>query len=105
LSATLQAYGSDTHPGFKIRGRPPVGAGASRIQVSSYSFEPPFNLAKKRKFALSLVQTEDLIILNDDVEVIAPDWMQAMFGLTGRTEIGANPNLPRDRGDCAIDKW
>jgi hypothetical protein len=43
------------------------------IQGSSYSFEPPFNFAKKRKFALSLVQMEDFIILNDDVEVIAPD--------------------------------
>ena len=49
----------------------------------------PFNFAAKMNYGLSLVRSEDVILLNDDVEVIAPDWIEALLELSRQPAIGA----------------
>ncbi|HEX4183891.1 MAG TPA: glycosyltransferase [Caulobacteraceae bacterium] len=49
----------------------------------------PFSFARKANFATRLVEDGVVILLNDDMEVIEPDWIQAMAGLALRPRIGA----------------
>lgn len=49
----------------------------------------PFNYAAKANFAVRMCRTEHLVMLNDDMEVINPDWLTAMLELSGDPEIGA----------------
>ena len=48
----------------------------------------PFNFSKKVNFAFSGVETEHLVLLNDDLEVIAPGWLSALLEFTQQKEIG-----------------
>jgi hypothetical protein len=59
------------------------------VRIEDYSFTPPFNFAQKMNRALDLVVTEDVVLLNDDIEVIAPDWLEALLAFSRRAEIGA----------------
>ncbi|WP_375461844.1 glycosyltransferase, partial [uncultured Enterovirga sp.] len=59
------------------------------VRIERYAFEPPFNFPRKANAGFAMVETEDVILLNDDVEVISPDWIEALVGLTGRPGIGA----------------
>lgn len=59
------------------------------VRVHSYAFEEPFNFSHKANFAIDKVETEDVIILNDDLEVISPDWIEALLGFSRQPEIGA----------------
>jgi hypothetical protein len=57
--------------------------------VVSFPLTPPFNFAKKTNFALAQVKTENVILLNDDLEVISEDWIEAMLAFSRQPEIGA----------------
>jgi GT2 family glycosyltransferase len=59
------------------------------IRIENYAMTPPFNFAQKMNRALDLVETEDVVLLNDDIEVIAPDWLEALLAFSRRAEIGA----------------
>ncbi len=59
------------------------------VRLASYRETGRFNLSRKVNFALSLVETDDVIILNDDIEVITPDWIEALLQLSGRPRVGA----------------
>jgi GT2 family glycosyltransferase/glycosyltransferase involved in cell wall biosynthesis len=50
--------------------------------------QKPFNFAHKANFAFSQVRTEHLVLLNDDMEVISPDWLSALLEWTQQKEIG-----------------
>lgn len=65
----------------KLRG---VGA-----RIVSYDLEGEFNFSDKMNFALSQVETEDVILLNDDLEVIAEDWIEALLEHSRKPEVGA----------------
>ena len=58
-------------------------------RVVSYKFEGQFNFSAKMNFALRHVETEDVILLNDDLEVISPDWIESLLEQSQRDEIGA----------------
>lgn len=60
-----------------------------RVKVHKYTVELPFNFPKKMNAAFDLVTTEDVIILNDDIEVIAPDWIEALLAHSRKPEVGA----------------
>lgn len=50
------------------------------IQVVSYRLPPgPFSFAAKFNFCWPQVETEHVVILNDDVEVITPSWIEALL--------------------------
>jgi GT2 family glycosyltransferase len=58
-------------------------------EIVSYSYSGKFNYAKKLNFSFEHVRTENVIVLNDDLEVISPDWIEALLSLSSREEIGA----------------
>ena len=55
----------------------------------SYSRKGPFSFADKANFATSLVDSGIAILLNDDLEVISPDWIQILAAQAARPSIGA----------------
>jgi GT2 family glycosyltransferase len=57
-------------------------------EVVSYASQPPFNFSRKVNFALKHVKTELVILLNDDMEVISPDWVDALVELAQRPTTG-----------------
>lgn len=51
--------------------------------------EPEFNVAAKMNLGAAHASGEYLLFLNDDIEVIAPDWIEAMLSLAQRPGMGA----------------
>jgi GT2 family glycosyltransferase/glycosyltransferase involved in cell wall biosynthesis len=51
--------------------------------------QKPFNFARKANFTFENVQTEHLVLLNDDMEVIDGDWLTALLELSQLREVGA----------------
>lgn|GEM_PF-1736689 len=49
----------------------------------------PFNYSRLNNEAARATDAPYLLLLNNDTEVIAPDWMEAMLGQARRPEIGA----------------
>jgi GT2 family glycosyltransferase len=49
----------------------------------------PFNYSRLNNEAARATGAQFLLLLNNDTEVVAPDWMDAMLGQARRTEIGA----------------
>jgi O-antigen biosynthesis protein len=61
---------------------------AAGVVVGQYRFIGPFSFSRKINYAFGLADTEDVIVLNDDIEVIAPDWIEAMLAFSQRREVG-----------------
>ncbi|MBX7172210.1 MAG: glycosyltransferase [Pyrinomonadaceae bacterium] len=57
------------------------------ISVIKYPF--PFNFSAINNFAANSVKSEILLFLNNDTEVINPDWLEAMVEHAVRREVGA----------------
>ena len=51
--------------------------------------EPEFNVAAKMNLGARAARGEFLLFLNDDIEVISPDWLEAMVSLAQRPGVGA----------------
>ncbi len=61
----------------------------SKCEIASYNGpQSPFNFARKANFTFAHVQTEHLVFLNDDMEVIDGDWLSALLELSQLHEIG-----------------
>ncbi|MBP0003650.1 MAG: glycosyltransferase [Cyanobacteria bacterium SBC] len=74
---------SQTHALFeKWRQRQP-----QRFRVETLDI--PFNYSKINNFAVSRTEGDYLLFLNNDTEVITPDWMEAMVEQAQRPSIGA----------------
>ena len=54
-----------------------------------YSYDIPFNYSKINNFGVSKATGELILLLNNDIEVITPDWLTEMAGQAIRPEIGA----------------
>jgi GT2 family glycosyltransferase len=52
-------------------------------------FDVPFNFSKLNNYAVEQSQGEYLLFLNNDTEVITPDWLTAMVEQAQRPQIGA----------------
>jgi glycosyltransferase involved in cell wall biosynthesis len=59
-----------------------------RHKVRRITFSEPFNLASKMNLGGAKAEGEYLLFLNDDIEVIAPDWIETMLGYAQQPEIG-----------------
>jgi GT2 family glycosyltransferase len=60
---------------------------APRCQV--YQWSTPFNYSAINNFGVQHARGEQLLFLNNDVEVIQPDWLTAMLEHAQRPEVGA----------------
>ncbi|MDY6847107.1 MAG: glycosyltransferase, partial [Chloroflexota bacterium] len=58
-------------------------------KISVIKFPHPFNYSAINNFAGDYANGEVLIFLNNDIEVISPDWLDEMVGHALRPEIGA----------------
>jgi glycosyltransferase involved in cell wall biosynthesis len=58
-------------------------------KVIHYQFEGKFNFSSKINFSFDHVETEHVIILNDDMEVITPDWIESMLSFMCQDSVGA----------------
>ena len=60
----------------------------------TYTLNGAFNYSDKINFTLKSIETEHFFLLNDDIEVITPDWIESLLEWTIRPEIGiAGPRL------------
>jgi GT2 family glycosyltransferase/glycosyltransferase involved in cell wall biosynthesis len=58
------------------------------VQVINFEFTGTFNFAAKANFAVRAARTEMIVLLNDDMEVISPDWLGALMEYAQDPEIG-----------------
>ncbi|MEL6930954.1 MAG: glycosyltransferase family 2 protein, partial [Cyanobacteria bacterium J06600_6] len=54
-----------------------------------YAYDIPFNYSEINNYAVSKAQGDYLLFLNNDTEIISPDWIEAMVEQTQRESIGA----------------
>ena len=66
-----------------------TSAGARRVSYAPQTTTAPFNFSSKVGFALGYVETEHFVLLNDDLEVIAPDWIEALMDYAVALDVGA----------------
>ena len=57
------------------------------VRVLEYDY--PFNYSAINNFAVARGDAEFVCLLNDDIDVIHPDWLQVMVGFADRAGIGA----------------
>jgi O-antigen biosynthesis protein len=96
-NAVRSIYKNSTFRNFELiiydNGRMPeevraelTGLGA-RIELHEPKL--PFSFPEKINAAFKFVQTEDVILLNDDIEVISPGWIEALLSHSRREGVGA----------------
>lgn len=62
-------------------------AGDQRIRF--FRYDVPFNYAAINNFAATQATGEHLLLLNNDMAVITPDWLEALLEHSQRPEVGA----------------
>ena len=67
----------------------PLATALAPLNIRHIPFTEPFNLARKMNLGAFSASGEQLILLNDDVEVISPNWIQSMLEFSQQPEIGA----------------
>ncbi|MBD3270375.1 glycosyltransferase [Candidatus Peregrinibacteria bacterium] len=58
-------------------------------RVKIYDYDHPFNYSSINNFAAKKSKGEYLILLNNDTEIISPEWIEAMLEHAQRLEVGA----------------
>lgn len=58
-------------------------------KVRVLSFDAPFNYSAINNFAVGEVDGQLVGLINNDIEVISPDWLEEMIGHALRPEVGA----------------
>ena len=64
-------------------------AALKALDVRRIPFDGPFNFSSKMNLGCFAAAGEHLVMLNDDVEVITPDWIESMLEFSQWPEIGA----------------
>jgi GT2 family glycosyltransferase len=64
-----------------------VAAGRDRLRIVPY--REPFNFARKINLGVLQSRSDFLVILNDDTEVITPDWIESLLMFAREPAVGA----------------
>lgn len=59
------------------------------LGVRRLTYDEPFNWSKVNNLAAGHATGDHLLFLNDDTEVVSPDWLEAMLEFSQQPEIGA----------------
>lgn len=62
----------------------------SNPRIRLLSFDGPFNYSAINNFAAARLESELLVFLNNDTEVITPDWLEELASYAQQPEIGAS---------------
>ncbi|WP_051308926.1 glycosyltransferase family 2 protein [Desulfogranum japonicum] len=62
-------------------------------RVSLFHFDEPFNFSKINNFAVRETKEEFLVFLNNDTEILSPEWLEEMLGYAQRQDVGAVGSL------------
>ena len=54
-----------------------------------YYYQKPFNYAAINNFAVTKARGKYLVLLNNDIEIITPEWIEALLEHSQRKEVGA----------------
>ena len=57
--------------------------------ISFHSYDRPFNFSSIVNFGVTISKSEHVVLMNNDIEVINNDWLEAMLEHSQRPEIGA----------------
>lgn len=66
-----------------------LGELEARGELRVLRYEAPFNYSAINNFAVAHAKGELLALVNDDIEVISPDWLEEMAGYAIQPETGA----------------
>jgi len=58
-------------------------------KISILEYDRPFNFSAVNNYAVSKTDSELLVFLNNDMEVISPDWIDEMLEIAQRKDVGA----------------
>jgi GT2 family glycosyltransferase/glycosyltransferase involved in cell wall biosynthesis len=86
-----------TYPNYEIV---IIGDGESADSISealasvphrfeSFPANEPFNFSKRANFAFAHARGKHLVLLHDDMEVISPDWLEALLEFSQQDAVGA----------------
>jgi GT2 family glycosyltransferase len=66
-----------------------IASEMKRMGIVHTAYETPFNWSKAMNQGAALAHGEHLLFLNDDVEVITPDWLERLLEFSQQTAVGA----------------
>jgi hypothetical protein len=81
-----QALGADGTSGPPAAGEDGVDV-AGRVRIVAY--DQPFNFSAAVNLGAAHARGEHVLLLNDDVEVISPDWLTRLLDAVGEPGVGA----------------
>jgi len=58
-------------------------------RIKFYSYQKPFNYAAINNYAVTKARGAHIVLLNNDIEIITPDWIEALLEHSQRKEVGA----------------
>jgi O-antigen biosynthesis protein len=64
-----------------------VAAGGDKLRIVPY--QPEFNFARKINLGVLHARNDFLVFLNDDTEVITPEWIESLLMFAGQPMVGA----------------
>ena len=60
-----------------------------QVRLCSYPASvSPFNYSRKANFALNCVDSENLVVMNDDMEIVDGEWLSALLEFSTKTDVG-----------------
>lgn len=58
-------------------------------RIRFYEYDIPFNYPKINNYAVSLTNGEHIVLMNNDIEIITTDWIEALLEHSQREDVGA----------------
>lgn len=61
----------------------------ARPNFKFFKYNKPFNYAAINNFAVSKAQGEYVVLVNSDIEILSPDWLESLLSYAQQSDIGA----------------
>jgi len=62
-------------------------------KISILKYDKPFNYSALNNYAVRHIDSEYILFLNNDIEVVSPEWIEAMVEFAQRRDVGAVGSL------------